>query len=142
MIPYILHVTVITTVCFLFYKLLLQKVTFYRLNRWTLMGCLAISFALPLLPVPSGWSWRDKWNAPQTPAVAVSTAPVPLNPAAVSAAPVPLKPVAISAAPAQYNPVAVSAAPVQYNPVADWTYGRQETTGTAPATNYKDSTTS
>lgn len=136
MIPYILHVTVITTVCFLFYKLLLQKVTFYRLNRWTLMGCLAISFALPLLPVPSGWSWRDKWNAPQTPAVAVSTAPVPLNPAAVSAAPVPLKPVAISAAPAQYNPVAVSAAPVQYNPVADWTYGRQETTGTAPATNH------
>jgi len=40
MIPYILHVTVITTVCFLFYKLLLQKETFYRLNRWMLLGVL------------------------------------------------------------------------------------------------------
>jgi len=73
MIPYILHVTVITTICFLFYKLLLQKETFYRLNRWTLMGCLAVSFALPLLPVPREWSWRDKWKeaaiADQPPAV-------------------------------------------------------------------------
>ena len=60
MITYILHVTVITTVCFLFYKLLLQKETFYRLNRWTLMTCLAVSFGLPLLPVPRSWSWRSK----------------------------------------------------------------------------------
>lgn len=62
MIPYILHVTVITTVCFLFYKLLLQKETFYRLNRWTLLSCLAVAFALPLLPVPREWSWREKWK--------------------------------------------------------------------------------
>jgi hypothetical protein len=60
MITYILHVTVITTICFLFYKLMLQKETFYRLNRWTLMGCLAVSFGLPLLPVPQSWSWRTK----------------------------------------------------------------------------------
>jgi len=60
MITYILHVTVITTVCFLFYKLMLQKETFYRLNRWTLLTCLAVSFGLPLLPVPQSWSWRTK----------------------------------------------------------------------------------
>jgi hypothetical protein len=60
MITYILHVTVITTVCLLFYKLMLQKETFYRLNRWTLMTCLAVSFGLPLLPVPQSWSWRTK----------------------------------------------------------------------------------
>jgi BlaR1 peptidase M56 len=60
MITYILHVTVITTVCFLFYNLMLQKETFYRLNRWTLMTCLAVSFGLPLLPVPQSWSWRTK----------------------------------------------------------------------------------
>jgi hypothetical protein len=59
MIPYILHVTVIITVCFLFYKLLLQKETFYQLNRWTLLTCLAVSFALPFLPAPHGWSWRE-----------------------------------------------------------------------------------
>ncbi len=58
MIPYILHVTVITTICFLFYKLLLQKETFYRLNRWMLMGSLAVAFVLPLLPAPRLWSWR------------------------------------------------------------------------------------
>jgi hypothetical protein len=58
MIPYILHVTVIITVCFLFYKVFLQKETFYRLNRWTLMTCLAVAFALPLLPAPRQWSWR------------------------------------------------------------------------------------
>ncbi len=61
MIPYILHVTLITTICLLFYKLLLQKETFYRLNRWTLMGCLAVSFGLPLLPVPREWSWQGQW---------------------------------------------------------------------------------
>jgi hypothetical protein len=59
MIPYILHVTVIITVCFLFYKLLLQKETFYQLNRWTLLTCLAVSFALPFLPAPHGWGWRE-----------------------------------------------------------------------------------
>ena len=58
MIPYILNVTVITTICFLFYKLFLQKETFYRLNRWMLMGSLAIAFVLPLLPVPQQLSWR------------------------------------------------------------------------------------
>ena len=70
MIPYILHVTVITTVCFLFYKLLLQKETFYQLNRWTLLSCLAVAFALPLLPVPREWSWREKWKTAE---VAVKT---------------------------------------------------------------------
>ncbi|HTI93767.1 MAG TPA: hypothetical protein VL727_24405, partial [Puia sp.] len=58
MIPYILNVTVITTICFLFYKLFLQKETFYRLNRWMLMGSLAIAFVLPVLPVPQQLSWR------------------------------------------------------------------------------------
>ena len=58
MIPYILHVTVILTVCFLFYKLFLQKATFYRLNRWTLFSCLILSFVLPLLPAPRGWTWN------------------------------------------------------------------------------------
>jgi hypothetical protein len=57
MITYILHVTVILTVCFLFYKLFLQEATFYGLNRWTLLGCLVGSFILPLLPAPRGWAW-------------------------------------------------------------------------------------
>lgn len=91
--PYILHVTVITTVCFLFYKLLLQKETFYRLNRWTLMGCLAVSFMLPLLPVPRDWSWRESLAA--RPAE-----PVTLVPLVTPAAP----PVVAKAGPARRLP--------------------------------------
>src|ERR1700722_9328716 len=90
MITYILHVTVITTVCFLFYKLMLQKETFYRLNRWTLMTCLAVSFGLPLLPVPQSWSWRTKldelavagrrWGREHKGAQAAKAAPVVATP--------------------------------------------------------------
>jgi hypothetical protein len=82
MIPYILHVTVITTVCFLFYKLFLQKETFYRLNRWTLLGCLAVSFTLPLLPAPRSWSWRDSWTVKPA-ALKPVAQPVIENPAPV-----------------------------------------------------------
>jgi hypothetical protein len=84
MIPYILHVTVILTVCFLFYKLFLQKATFYGLNRWTLLSCLILSFVLPLLPAPRGMSWNaaDPLTAsPALPAIhattIVSTSPAP-----------------------------------------------------------------
>ena len=58
MIPYILHVALLITVCLLFYKLLLQKETFYRLNRLILVFCLALSFILPLVPIPQQWALR------------------------------------------------------------------------------------
>ena len=70
MMPYILHVSVIVIVCFLFYKLFLQKETFYQLNRWTLLVCLAVSFILPLLPVPHGFSWRERMELSATSAAA------------------------------------------------------------------------
>jgi hypothetical protein len=66
MMPYILHVSVIVIVCFLFYKLFLQKETFYQLNRWTLLACLAVSFTLPLLPAPHGFSWRERMELSAT----------------------------------------------------------------------------
>ena len=59
MIPYILHVALLISVCLVFYKLLLQKETFYRLNRVVLIFCLALSFALPLVPVPQQWAFRE-----------------------------------------------------------------------------------
>ena len=59
MIPYVLHVTVILTVCCLFYKLLLRRATFYLLNRWLLLACLVVSFAQPFLLAPHGWSWME-----------------------------------------------------------------------------------
>ena len=56
--PYILHAGIILAGCLVFYKLLLHKETFYSLNRFILLGCLIVSFALPMLRVPQQWSFR------------------------------------------------------------------------------------
>jgi len=76
MIPYILHVAVLITVCLLFYKLLLQKETFYRLNRVVLICCLALAFALPLIPIPQQWAFRESAK----PVAVVNTQPTPYQP--------------------------------------------------------------
>ncbi|MFI5451425.1 M56 family metallopeptidase [Pedobacter sp. UC225_61] len=60
---YALNVALILAGCFLFYKVLLQKETFFPLNRFVLLGCLALSFSLPLIPVPEQWSFRNADNA-------------------------------------------------------------------------------
>src|SRR5215216_2849624 len=58
MMPYIINVALILAGCLVFYKILLQKETFYRLNRYVLITCLLVSFSLPLLPIPQQWSLR------------------------------------------------------------------------------------
>jgi hypothetical protein len=66
MIPYILHSALILSACLLFYKLLLQKETFFHLNRYVLLACMLLAFVLPLVPVPQQLSFR---NAPVSTAV-------------------------------------------------------------------------
>jgi hypothetical protein len=56
--PYIINVAVILLACLAFYKLLLRRETFYKVNRYMLIACLAISFAMPLLQVPAQFSLR------------------------------------------------------------------------------------
>jgi hypothetical protein len=56
MIPYLLYIAILLAVCLLFYKLLLQRETFYRLNRYTLLCCLGFCFVIPLVRVPAKWS--------------------------------------------------------------------------------------
>jgi len=58
MIPYILYAALILSSCFLFYKLLLQKETFFYLNRYVLLSCMILAFVLPLIPVPQQLSFR------------------------------------------------------------------------------------
>jgi len=58
MMIYALNVALMLAGCFIFYKLLLQKETFFPLNRFVLLGCLFLSFSLPLIPVPQQWSFR------------------------------------------------------------------------------------
>jgi len=66
MIPYILHVALLISVCLCFYKLLLRKETFYRLNRFVLISILVLSFIVPLIPVPQqlaiGWQEKNVVN--------------------------------------------------------------------------------
>ena len=58
MIPYILYTALILSSCLLFYKMLLQKETFFHLNRFVLLGCMILAFILPLLPIPQQLSLR------------------------------------------------------------------------------------
>lgn len=66
MIPYIINAGLILAGCLAFYKLLLQKETFYKLNRYVLVTCIVVSFSLPLLPVPQQWSLRKAEPVTQT----------------------------------------------------------------------------
>ena len=61
--PYIINVAVILLACLAFYKLLLRRETFYKVNRFFLIACLAISFALPLIHVPQQFSLRKPTGA-------------------------------------------------------------------------------
>src|SRR6202012_6096408 len=74
MIPYILHVALLISVCLLFYKIFLQRETFYHLNRMVLLVCLALSFALPLISIPQAWTLRS------APAQTVINTPPPVAP--------------------------------------------------------------
>ncbi|SEO57027.1 Signal transducer regulating beta-lactamase production, contains metallopeptidase domain [Mucilaginibacter gossypiicola] len=56
MIPYLLYVAMLLAVCLLFYKLLLQRETFYRLNRYILLCCLGFCFLTPIIRPPAKWS--------------------------------------------------------------------------------------
>ena len=58
MIPYILHISILVACSYIFYKLFLEGETFFQLNRWVLLGCALLAFALPFLKIPQEWSLR------------------------------------------------------------------------------------
>src|SRR5258705_2948523 len=58
--PYIINAALVLAACLAFYKLLLRRETFYKVNRYVLVVCLFVSFALPLLTVPEEFSLRKK----------------------------------------------------------------------------------
>jgi hypothetical protein len=73
MMPYIHHVALLLAGCLSFYKVLLQKETFFRLNRWVLIACLALAFTLPVVQVPQQWSFRKPEAAVSVPSVSLFT---------------------------------------------------------------------
>ncbi len=55
--PYPIQVQVILSLCWIFYRALLQRETFFSLSRAYLLGSVALAFILPLLRIPF-WSAR------------------------------------------------------------------------------------
>lgn len=97
MITYLLQAAVITAVGWLFYKLLLQRETFFAANRLVLILLVAAAFAAPLLLVPRAWSLRAQWEtaAPAQLPVAVNNNTSVTNPVGSTENPV------VSTAPSQ-----------------------------------------
>ncbi|ANH82136.1 hypothetical protein A8C56_15195 [Niabella ginsenosidivorans] len=50
-IDYILKLSICLAVVYLFYQLLLRRLTFYNWNRWYLLGYSALSFVIPLIDI-------------------------------------------------------------------------------------------
>lgn len=60
MLPYIFHVSLLLAICYLLYRTLWEKETYFQLNRWILITCLLLSFGLPSLRVPENWSLQKR----------------------------------------------------------------------------------
>src|SRR4249919_1284616 len=58
MMSYIISASTMIGASLVFYRLFLRRETFYQANRWILVICILLSFALPLVPVPQQFSWR------------------------------------------------------------------------------------
>jgi hypothetical protein len=54
---YLLKVSISLTAVYLFYKLLLGRLTFYQWNRWYLLGYSVVCFFLPLMNI---YGWMDR----------------------------------------------------------------------------------
>ncbi len=55
---YLIHAGLLLAACYLYYYLVLQRETFFQLNRWLLLGGIGACFLLPLITVPAELSFR------------------------------------------------------------------------------------
>lgn len=58
---YILKLSVSLAVVYLFYQLVLRKLTFYNWNRWYLLGYTAFAFLIPLMDITKTLD-KNEWN--------------------------------------------------------------------------------
>ncbi len=56
MIPYLLHSALLVSLFYLFYRFVIARETYFRLNRALLITGLVLSLTLPLLKIPASWS--------------------------------------------------------------------------------------
>ena len=58
MLQYIPHVSILVALCYACYLFLLERETFYQLNRYVLLAGLMLAFSLPLWQIPAEWAIR------------------------------------------------------------------------------------
>src|SRR5689334_1786936 len=58
---YILKLSVSLAVVYVFYQLVLRKLTFYNWNRWYLLGYTAFAFLIPLMDITKTLD-KNEWN--------------------------------------------------------------------------------
>ncbi len=58
---YLLHASILLIGCYVFYWVLLRKETFFKLNRFFLLGVLIASMGLPLISIPANLSLRQNF---------------------------------------------------------------------------------
>jgi len=58
---YILKLSVSLAIVYLFYQLVLRRLTFYNWNRWYLLGYSALAFLIPLMDITKTLN-RNDWN--------------------------------------------------------------------------------
>src|SRR4030095_14872767 len=59
---YIIKLSVVLAAIYLFYQLVLRRLTFYNWNRWYLLGYTSIAFLIPLInitPILESNEWTD-----------------------------------------------------------------------------------
>ncbi len=105
MIPYILHSAILLAACLVFYKLLIEKETYFRLNRGILLLFMGAILMLPLVSIPAHWSFA--YQSPELPhEISSPQVPVPVSPS-----PIPIELPPIDAGPA-IAPTIPSPAPI------------------------------
>lgn len=62
MIPYLAHTTILLSGLMIFYWLFLRNETFFALNRWTFVLCIALSCFLPAISIPASISLQKSSN--------------------------------------------------------------------------------
>ncbi len=60
-IEYLLKLNICLTIIFLFYRIFLARLTFYRWNRWYLLGYSLLSFFIPLINILPGLQ-KKQWD--------------------------------------------------------------------------------
>ena len=56
--PYLIHVSILLALCYIVYQSLLKWETFFRFNRWFILGSVLLCFILPIIEIPGEWSLR------------------------------------------------------------------------------------